>query len=77
MVLCDIVCVDDRPRPNPTPRGNAALVEAPHLAWYGEALCIASLSMVIDEIAAEEAHGDEAYEAEITARLRHRAGLEA
>ena len=62
--------------PNPTLAAATRRFEA-HLAWYGEALCIASLPMVIDEIAAEEAHGDEAYEAEITARLRHRDGLEA
>lgn len=47
------------------------------LAWYGEAVCIASLPLVIEEVAAEEADGDETIEAEITARLRHRAGLRA
>jgi len=43
----------------------------------GEAVCISSLPLLVDEVAAEAAGGDEALAAEIEARLRRRAGLHA
>ncbi len=47
------------------------------LEHVGEAVCIASLPLIVDEVVAEAAGGDEALAAEIEARLRRRAGLHA
>ena len=41
----------------------------------GEAICISSLPLIVDEVVAEAAGGDEALAAEIEVRLRRRAGL--
>lgn len=41
----------------------------------GEAICISSLPLIVDEVVAEAAGGDEALAAQIEARLRRRAGL--
>jgi hypothetical protein len=41
----------------------------------GESICIASLPLIVDEVAAEVAGGDGELEAEIESRLRRRAGL--
>jgi len=41
----------------------------------GEAICISSLPLSVDEVVAETAGGDEALAAQIEARLRRRAGL--
>ena len=46
-----------------------------HLTAEGEAACVASLPLVAEEIAADQAGGDASLRAEITARLRRRAGL--
>ena len=43
----------------------------------GEAICISSLPLIVDEVVAEAAGGDEALAAAIEARLRRRAGLHA
>jgi hypothetical protein len=43
----------------------------------GESVCIWSLPLLADEIAAAAAHGDEDLASEIEARLRRRAGLHA
>jgi hypothetical protein len=48
-----------------------------YLAAEGEAICLASLPMMAEQIAADQAGGDAALCAEITARLRRRAGLHA
>jgi hypothetical protein len=41
----------------------------------GESICISSLPLLVDEVAAAAAGGDEELAAEIEARLRRRAGL--
>jgi hypothetical protein len=41
----------------------------------GEAICIASLPLIVDEVVAETAGGDARLADEIEARLRRRAGL--
>jgi hypothetical protein len=41
----------------------------------GEAICIASLPLLVDEVAADAAGGDDGLAAEIEVRLRRRAGL--
>ena len=41
----------------------------------GEAICISSLPLIVDEVVAETAGDDEALAAQIEARLRRRAGL--
>jgi hypothetical protein len=41
----------------------------------GESVCIASLPLMVDEVAAEAAGGDAELAAEIEVRLRRRAGL--
>jgi len=43
----------------------------------GESICISSLPLIVDEVAAGVAGGDGELEAEIEARLRRRAGLHA
>jgi hypothetical protein len=43
----------------------------------GESICLASLPVRVDEVAAEAADGDGELAAEIEARLRRRAGLHA
>lgn len=43
----------------------------------GESICIASLPLLVDEVTAAAARGDEELAAEIEARLRRRAGLHA
>ena len=43
----------------------------------GEAICISSLPLLVDEVVAEAAGDDEALAAEIEGRLRRRAGLHA
>jgi hypothetical protein len=43
----------------------------------GEAICISSLPLIVDEVVAEAAGDDEALAAEIEGRLRRRAGLHA
>jgi hypothetical protein len=45
------------------------------LASLGEGVCIASLPLLADEVAAEAAGGDERLAALIRSRLRCRAGL--
>ena len=45
------------------------------LADQGEGVCLASLPLLVEEIAAEEAGGDAELEAAIVAQLRGRAGL--
>lgn len=64
----------------PQPERNAALARAASrfealLQLRGEAICIASLPLMVDEIAGEEAGGDADLEAELVAQLRRRAGL--
>ena len=46
-----------------------------YLAAEGETVCVASLPLVAEQIAADQAGGDASLCAEITARLRRRAGL--
>lgn len=46
-----------------------------YLAAEGEAVCLASLPLVVEQVAADQAGGDPTLCAEITARLRRRAGL--
>ena len=46
------------------------------LEQRGESICIASLPLLVDELAAEGAVGDEGLAVEIEGRLRRRAGLE-
>jgi hypothetical protein len=46
-----------------------------YLAAEGEAICLASLPMMAEQIAADQASGDATLCAEITARLYRRAGL--
>jgi hypothetical protein len=41
----------------------------------GEGICVFSLPLMVEEIAADEAGGDTVLEAEIVAQLRRRAGL--
>ena len=41
----------------------------------GESICISSLPLLVDEVAAAAAGGDEELTSEIEARLRRRAGL--
>jgi hypothetical protein len=48
-----------------------------YLAAEGEAVCLASLPLVAEQLAADQAGGDASLAAEITARLRRRAGLHA
>jgi hypothetical protein len=43
----------------------------------GESICISSLPLLVDEVAAAAAGGDEELASEIEARLRRRAGLHA
>jgi hypothetical protein len=43
----------------------------------GESICISSLPLLVDEVAADAAGGDEELVSEIEARLRRRAGLHA
>jgi hypothetical protein len=45
------------------------------LSLHGEGICIASLPLMVEEIAAEEAGGDHAMEVELITQLRRRAGL--
>jgi hypothetical protein len=42
----------------------------------GESICISSLPLIVDQVAAEAADGDEALAADIAVRLRRRAGLQ-
>ena len=46
-----------------------------YLTAEGEAVCLASLTLVVEQVAADQAGGDASLRAEITARLRRRAGL--
>jgi hypothetical protein len=46
-----------------------------YLAAEGEAICLASLPMMAEQIAADQSGGDATLCAEITARLYRRAGL--
>jgi hypothetical protein len=46
-----------------------------YLTAEGEAVCVASLPLVVEQVAADQAGGDATLCAEITARLRRRAGL--
>lgn len=46
-----------------------------YLTAEGEAVCLASLPLVVEQVAADQAGGDASLRAEITARLRRRAGL--
>jgi hypothetical protein len=46
-----------------------------YLAAEGETVCVASLPLVAEQVAADQAGGDASLCAEITARLRRRAGL--
>lgn len=64
----------------PQPDRDAALTRAASrfealLHVRGEAICIASLPLMVEEIAGEEAGGDADLEAELVAQLRRRAGL--
>ena len=61
--------------PQPIELTNATLRLEAQLALLGEAVCIASLPLLVEEIAAEESHGDPALEADITKALRTRVGL--
>lgn len=47
------------------------------LARAGEAICISSLPLLVDEVTAAAAGGDDELAAEIEGRLRRRAGLHA
>jgi hypothetical protein len=47
------------------------------LSQQGEGICIASLPLLVEEIAGEEAGGDADLELEILAQLRRRVGLSA
>lgn len=46
-----------------------------YLTAEGEALCVASLPLVAEQVAADQAGGDASLCDDITARLRRRAGL--
>jgi hypothetical protein len=46
-----------------------------YLAAERETVCVASLPLVAEQVAADQAGGDVSLCAEITARLRRRAGL--
>jgi len=46
-----------------------------YLTAEGEAVCLASLPLVVEQVAADQAGGDASLRAEITARLRRSAGL--
>lgn len=46
-----------------------------YLTAEGEAVCLASLPLVVEQVAADQAGGYASLRAEITARLRRRAGL--
>jgi len=48
-----------------------------YLEAQGEAVCLVSLPLVAEEVAAGQAGGNASLAAEITARLRRRAGLQA
>ncbi len=63
------------PRDALTAETAARLLLEGYLAEYGETVCLASLPLVIDEIAASEAGGDPATEQALVATLRRRAGL--
>jgi hypothetical protein len=45
------------------------------LRQQGESICIASLPLMVEEIAADEADGDGDLEVELIAQLRRRVGL--
>jgi hypothetical protein len=45
------------------------------LSLHGEGICIASLPLMVEELAAEEAGDDHAVELELITQLRRRAGL--
>jgi hypothetical protein len=45
------------------------------LSLHGEGICIASLPLMVEELAAEEAGDDHALELELITQLRRRAGL--
>jgi hypothetical protein len=45
------------------------------LSLHGEGICIASLPLMVEEIAAEEAGDDHPLELEVITQLRRRAGL--
>jgi hypothetical protein len=58
------------------PQTDAALTRfETYLADHGESVCLASLPMVIDEIAEETSGGDQAVCQQLVAELRVRAGL--
>jgi len=46
-----------------------------YLAAEGEAVCVASLPLMVEQVAADQASADALLCAEITARLRRRAGM--
>ena len=46
-----------------------------YLTAEGEAVCVASLPLMVEQVAVDQAGGDASLRAEITARLRRRAGL--
>lgn len=48
-----------------------------HLASVGDSACIASLPLLVEEIAADESHGDRQLEAALVYALRRRVGLHA
>jgi len=45
------------------------------LSLHGEGICIASLPLMVEELAAEEAGDDHAVELELITQLRRRPGL--
>jgi mannose-6-phosphate isomerase-like protein (cupin superfamily) len=59
----------------PTPAERAAALFEARLQEAGEGICLSSLPMLADEVAAQVAGGDSALEQELVAQLRRRAGL--
>jgi CBS domain-containing protein len=71
------LCIDAECHAARAPHDRALALFEERLQAEGEGICIASLPMLADEIAADAAGGDTALEAEIAAALRRRAGLHA
>jgi CBS domain-containing protein len=71
------LCIDAECHTARAPHDRALALFEERLQAEGEGICIASLPMLADEIAADAAGGDAELEAEIAAELRRRAGLHA
>lgn len=71
------LCIDAECHAARAPHDRAMALFEERLQAEGEGICIASLPLLADEIAADAAGGNAALEAEIAASLRRRAGLHA